>query len=54
MRHIDRCANLVCPNRAHEGGFATVTTSENVVGGCRPFVLVLCGSCTVALREVTR
>lgn len=52
MQHLDRCTNRMCPNRAHEGGFAAVTTRGNVVGGHRPLVLLLCAPCAAALVEV--
>lgn len=50
--HVDRCANLTCPNRAHQGSFAIVATEDNVVGGHRPLELVLCAPCASALVEL--
>ena len=50
---IDRCANLACPNRAHEGQFVLAQTPTPVVGGHRPLAFMLCAPCAHALAALT-
>jgi hypothetical protein len=45
----DRCANLACPNKPHEGQFTLLETEGNAVGGHRPIRLWMCHPCAAAL-----
>lgn len=54
-RNLDRCANLQCPNRAHEGLFTILDVDVDVLQGRnsnpRGISLVLCAPCGSALIE---
>ena len=52
-RRVERCANEACPNKAHEGQFVVIETTEPVVGGHRPIRLTMCVPCADVLREAT-
>lgn len=52
IQGINHCANVSCPNKVGEGRFTVVRTEENVVGGARPVILVMCSPCAEAMRKM--
>ena len=48
-----KCANVTCTNATSEGQFGIITI-ENVPGGHRPVMLILCMPCVEAMQEATR
>lgn len=57
VRAVDRCANVACENRGHEGSFSTVTVKDHspIAGApARPIVLLLCTPCGAAVGAGAR
>lgn len=49
----DRCANILCPNRAHEGQFSTLTLRGRS-GAKQNLALIMCAGCAEALMKEVR
>lgn len=52
---VDRCVNLECPNRAHEGRMTILSVHARALAGAkRDVALLLCAPCAEYLSRVLR